>query len=75
MKQPAGIGGQYDASPYFSCNFSMMQAWAELGELARTPYDLTAPGALSPARIRSYKAQAAGFDLLYSTQRADEAVV
>ncbi len=75
MEQPTGTGDQHDASPYFSCNFNMMPAWAELGELARAPYDLTAPGALSPARIRSYRVQAAGFDLLYSTQRVDEAVL
>ena len=75
MGQPAGTGNQGDASSYFSCDFSKMLAWAELETLARAPYDLTAPGALSPARIRSYKAHAAGFDLLYSTQRVDEAVL
>ncbi|OGQ86012.1 MAG: glucose-6-phosphate isomerase [Deltaproteobacteria bacterium RIFOXYD12_FULL_56_24] len=53
----------------------MMTAWTKLGELARAPYDLTAPGALSPARIRSYRAQAAGIDLLYATQRVDEPVL
>jgi len=75
MEQPAGAGDQHDASPYFFRNSNMMPAWAELGELARTPYDLTAPSALSPARIRSYRVQAAGFDLLYATQRVDEAVL
>ena len=75
MEQPAGTGDQRDATPYFSCDFSMMSAWKELGQLARAPYDLTAPDALSPARIQSYRAQAAGFDLLYSTQRVDEAAL
>ncbi len=75
MEQPAGTGGQREASSYFSRDFNVMPAWAELGELARAPYDLTAPGALSPARIRSYRAHAAGFDLLYSTQRVDEPVL
>ena len=75
MGQPAGTGDHCEASRYFSCDFNMMKAWAELGELARAPYDLTAPGALSPARIRGYKAHAAGIDLLYSTQRVDETVL
>ncbi|MDP2753083.1 MAG: glucose-6-phosphate isomerase, partial [Nitrospirota bacterium] len=75
MEHPVGAGGQCDACQYFSCDFNTMPAWAELAELARTPYDLTAPGALSSARIRRYRAHAAGFDLLYSTQRVDEAVL
>ena len=75
MGQPAGTGDHCEASRYFSRDFNMMKAWAELGDLARAPYDLTAPGALSPARIRGYRAHAAGIDLLYSTQRVDEAVL
>ena len=75
MEQPAGTGDQGDASSYFLCDFNKMSAWAELETLALAPYDLTAPGALSSARIRSYKAHAAGFDLLYSTQRVDESVL
>lgn len=75
MKQPAGIGKQSEVSPYLSRDFNRMSAWAELGELARAPYDLTAPGALSPARIHSCRAHGAGFDLLYSTQRVDEPVL
>ncbi|HIJ91029.1 MAG: glucose-6-phosphate isomerase [Desulfobulbaceae bacterium] len=75
MEQPAGTRGQHEASSYFSRDFNMMPAWKKLGELARAPYDLTAPGALSSARIRSYRVHAAGFDLLYSTQRVDEPVL
>jgi len=63
------------ASCYFGRDFNMMPAWVELKELAREPYDLTAPGALSPARIRCYRTHAAGFDLLYATQRVDEGVL
>lgn len=75
MEQPAGTGDQGDVSFYFSHDFNKMSAWAELDILAHAPYDLTAPGALSPARIRNYKTHAAGFDLLYSTQRVDEAAL
>ena len=53
----------------------MMPACAELAALAGAPYDLTAPGALSPARINRYRTHAAGLDLLYSTQRVDESVL
>jgi len=62
-------------SSYFSRDFSMMPACAELAALAGAPYDLTAPGALSPARINRYRTHAAGLDLLYSTQRVDESVL
>jgi len=52
-----------------------LPVYEKLMKLARNPFDLAAPGALSPARILGYKASAAGFDLLYSTQRLDEAVL
>jgi glucose-6-phosphate isomerase len=52
-----------------------LPVYEKLMKLARNPFDLTAPGALSPARIANYKASAAGFDLLYSTQRVDDAVI
>ena len=75
MEHPDGSSGQCDGTSYFSRDFNTMTASAELGQLARAPYDLTAPGALSPARIHSYRTHAAGFDLLYSTQRVDERVL
>jgi glucose-6-phosphate isomerase len=49
--------------------------YEKLMKLARNPFDLSAPGAISPERILSYKASAAGFDLLYSTQRVDGVVL
>ncbi|MBM4041847.1 MAG: glucose-6-phosphate isomerase, partial [Planctomycetes bacterium] len=36
---------------------------------AKDPFDLAAPKALSPARLRRMRASAAGFDLLYATDR------
>lgn len=75
MEQPAGSCGQRDVSSCFSRDFDKMEACRELAALAATPYDLTAPSALSPERIRLYRTHAAGFDLLYSTQRVDEAVL
>ena len=52
-----------------------LPVYEKLMKLARNPHDLTTPGALSPARIAAYKASAAGFDLLYSTQRIDDTVI
>ena len=51
-----------------------LPVYEKLMKLARDPFDLTAPGAVSPERISSYRASAAGFDLLYSTQRLDGTV-
>ncbi|MBU3935949.1 MAG: glucose-6-phosphate isomerase [Proteobacteria bacterium] len=75
MEQPAGTGEQRDVVSCFSRDFNKMTAFEELGALARAPYDLTASGALSPERIRSYRTHAAGFDLLYATQRVDDTVL
>ncbi|MBM4042566.1 MAG: glucose-6-phosphate isomerase, partial [Planctomycetes bacterium] len=44
-------------------------AWRRLRQLAKDPFDLVAPKALSPARLRRMRASAAGFDLLYATDR------
>jgi len=52
-----------------------LPVYEKLMKLAREPYDLTVPGAVSPDRIAAYKASAVGFDLLYSTQRVDDAVL
>ncbi|MCZ6532692.1 MAG: glucose-6-phosphate isomerase [SAR324 cluster bacterium] len=47
----------------------------QLQKLARTPYDLTQPGALTPQRIETFQAAACGFDLLYATQRISQEVL
>jgi glucose-6-phosphate isomerase len=52
-----------------------LPVYEKLMKLARNPFDLTAPGALAPERISNYKASAAGFDLLFSTQCLDDAVL
>jgi len=58
-----------------SLRLDELPVYEKLMKLARNPYDLTTPGAVSPDRIAAYKASAAGFDLLYSTQRVDDAVL
>ena len=56
-------------------DFSALNTTAKLAELARTPYDLTRPDALTAARFKALKSSACGFDLLYATERLDEAVL
>ncbi len=55
--------------------FSELPSVRLLGELAEKPFDLAAPGALSAPRIEGYSCGAAGFTLLYSTQRVDDRVL
>ena len=50
-------------------------AWKRLQELAGDPIDLTKTCVLSPARIEAMRASAAGFDLLYATERVTEEVL
>ncbi len=50
-------------------------AHATLRTLATEPFDLTAAGALAGDRIRRYRMNKAGFDLLYATQRIDDRVL
>ncbi len=52
-----------------------LPAYGELVELAKAPYDLTERAALNPERISRYVCRAAGFDLLYATQRMDDTVL
>jgi len=54
-------------------NLDELPVYGKLMKLARNPFDLTASGAISPERIKAYKASAAGFDLLFATQRLDDA--
>jgi len=52
-----------------------LPAWRKLEKLAREPFDLTKPGALAPKRVAAMRASAAGFDLLYATERVSPEVV
>jgi len=52
-----------------------LPVYEKLVKLARSPFDLAAPGAMSPGRIATYKASAAGFDLIFGTQRLDDTVL
>jgi glucose-6-phosphate isomerase len=49
--------------------------YSHLAELARQPFDLTAAGALTPERIQRFCGAAAGFELLYATQRVNDEVM
>lgn len=55
--------------------FQELPATKRLRELAKSPYDLTVEGNLSPERIEKYLAKGCGFSLLYGTERIDDAVM
>jgi len=53
--------------------FSTSKAARKLVDLAKTPFDLTEEGNLTPQRIEKYCATSCGYNLLYGTERvADE---
>jgi len=56
-------------------NFSRFPACVRLKQLAHAPYDLTQPEALNGKRLEAYVCRTPHFDLLYGTQRIDEAVL
>ena len=56
-------------------DFDRLPAVTLLRRLAEKPFDLTAPSALTVERLTTYRCHAAGFDLLYATQRIDERVL
>ncbi|MBM9614269.1 glucose-6-phosphate isomerase [Desulfobulbus rhabdoformis] len=56
-------------------DFTTYKAVARLSSLAQQPYDLTGGKGLSATRIGRYTCSSCGFDLLYATQRVDDAVL
>jgi len=52
-----------------------LPAWDTLTSLAKRPYNLNFPKALSPARIAGFTCRMASFKLLYATQRIDESTL
>lgn len=56
-------------------DFSDLTAVDQLQQVAGTPCDLTRPGLLSADRFADYRMSSCGFDLLYATQRLDNAVL
>ncbi|MCI5165163.1 MAG: glucose-6-phosphate isomerase [Candidatus Electrothrix sp. GM3_4] len=59
----------------FFKNFADIKAVQKLQQLARTPYNLAAPTALSPERFAAYSVSSCGFDFSYGTQRVNEQVL
>ncbi|MEN8135438.1 MAG: glucose-6-phosphate isomerase [Thermodesulfobacteriota bacterium] len=53
-------------------NMDQHPAYNDLQKAALAPFDLTAPGALSPKRLSLYRCRMARFKLLYGSQRVDE---
>lgn len=55
--------------------FRQVPAYARLAKLAQRPVDLTEPGFLTPERVSEYVRAACGFQMLFATERVDEAVL
>lgn len=58
-----------------SIRFSELASFAQLKELAKTPFDLTLPDALNPARVDHFVLEACGFKMLYATERVTDQVM
>jgi glucose-6-phosphate isomerase len=56
-------------------DFDRLASYAALKKLAGKPYDLTREGALSRQRLADFVCRGEVFDILYATQRVDEAVL
>jgi glucose-6-phosphate isomerase len=55
--------------------FSQYAATKRLQSLATHPFDLTAPNALIPERLKNFRAAACGYQLFYGTERVTEEVI
>lgn len=55
--------------------FSKYKATEQLKRLAKDPFDLTAPGNLTPKRLEQFQASACGYKLFYGTERITEEVM
>lgn len=56
-------------------SFSKSKAFAKLTELAKTPFDLTAPDVLDEKRLHSFVSRGGGYQLLYATERVTDEVM
>ena len=56
-------------------DFDRLASYASLKKLAGNPYDLTQEGALSKQRLADFVCRGEVFDILFATQRVDEAVL
>lgn len=53
-------------------DMDQLPAYGKLQKAALAPFDLTAPGALSPERLAAHTCRMGSFQLLFATQRVDE---
>lgn len=57
------------------CQFTQFKATKVLEELAKTPFDLTKAGNVTPDRIKAMWTEAAGIRMIYAMQRLDDKVL
>lgn len=55
--------------------FLQYKATQTLQKLAKTPFDLTKPGNLTPERLETFASNACGYKLLYGTERVTKEVM
>ena len=55
--------------------FSQYHATQRLKSLATRPFDLTAPNALTPERLKEFRSTACGYQLFYGTERVTNEVI
>lgn len=58
-----------------SVPFHQCKAYRKLAELAREPYDLTVPDAVTPERLEKMRSSACGWTLTYGLERVDDQVM
>ncbi|OGR07761.1 MAG: glucose-6-phosphate isomerase [Deltaproteobacteria bacterium RIFOXYD12_FULL_50_9] len=56
-------------------NLNLLPGYSKLMEMARQPFDLSSPDALTTERLAAQVCRAAGFEILYATERVDQAVL
>lgn len=56
-------------------SFTQYRAFEKLKRLAQEPFDLTAPGNLTPQRLSHFCAEACGYQFLYGTERVTDQVI
>ncbi len=66
-----GHGGVMEKQP----KFTHYRSYEKLKWLAEHPFDLTAPGNLTPTRLTRFCAEACGYKLLYGTERVTDEVM
>ena len=64
-----------EAKPFGTIRFDETDAFHRLKELAQNPPDLTDPSILTAKRIKEYRVEGAGLEVLYGTERVNDEIM